>query len=397
MIKNIAKIATSHILVKGLGLLSIVIVLNFLSVEDFGKYSFYLVVLNLATILIDPYLSAYLIEFKTRNYVKYNFGLVLIPIFLIPFFYVAATCFIPGMALSVVLLFCGTFFISAGLKSHLNIKEHYYYYGLVDVIRQLTLFISTLVFFYYLNGKDYLQLLILNYGSTLVIMIFLIMLMTKKSDLRFNIRFIEYQKLFKSSKHLILYMSIIPLISFIDSFFIDSFLTTRDLGMYSFSLKIYTVSLMLVVPIFTVLNIRQIEVAQVNGYLTFFHKNKRKVFVFSVLFFVLAFLLNWLLTEFIYVKYEDSFRDTSILLFAAFIAYLTLPFSFLMAYKKYKYLLILGLLALFVDVFINYFFIARFGTLVAALSTLISQIIINLGSAVYSYLLLNKKPNGINT
>ena len=397
MIKNIAKIATSHILVKGLGVLSIVIVLNFLSIEDFGKYSFYLVVLNLATILIDPYLSAYLIEFKTQNYIKYNFGLLLIPIFLVPFFYLALTYLIPGITLSIVLLFCGTFFISAGLKSFLNIKEHYYYFGLVDVLRQATLFISTFVFFYYLDGNDYHQLLLLNYGSTLLIMSVLMIVMTKKEDLRFNIQFNEYQKLFRSSTHLIFYMSIIPLISFIDSFFIDSYLTTRDLGMYSFSLKIYTVSLMLVVPIFTVLNIKQIEVAKQDGYSSFFKKNKQKVLFYSTLFFVLSFLFNYILTQFIFVKYQDSFRDTSILLFAAFIAYLTLPFSFLIAYKKYKHLLILGITALFVDVFINYFFIARFGTLVAALSTLISQIIINLGSAIYSYQLLNKKPNGINT
>ncbi len=397
MIKNIAKIATSHILVKGLGVLSIVIVLNFLSIEDFGKYSFYLVVLNLATILIDPYLSAYLIEFKTQNYIKYNFGLLLIPIFLVPFFYLALTYLIPGITLSIVLLFCGTFFISAGLKSFLNIKEHYYYFGLVDVLRQATLFISTFVFFYYLDGNDYHQLLLLNYGSTLLIMSVLMIVMTKKEDLRFNIQFNEYQKLFRSSTHLIFYMSIIPLISFIDSFFIDSYLTTRDLGMYSFSLKIYTVSLMLVVPIFTVLNIKQIEVAKQDGYSSFFKKNKQKVLFYSTLFFVLSFLFNYILTQFIFVKYQDSFRDTSILLFAAFIAYLTLPFSFLIAYKKYKHLLILGITALFVDVFINYFFIARFGTLVAALSTLISQIIINLGSAIYSHQLLNKKPNGINT
>lgn len=129
----------------------------------------------------------------------------------------------------------------------------------------------------------------------------------------------------------------------------------------------------------------------------FLRRISKRCFFIRLYFFVLSILFNYILTQFIFVKYQDSFRDTSILLFAAFIAYLTLPFSFLIAYKKYKHLLILGITALFVDVFINYFFIARFGTLVAALSTLISQIIINLGSAIYSHQLLNKKPNGINT
>ena len=54
MLKDIAKIFSSHIIVKILGLISIVIVLKFLSIEEFGEYSYYLVLLNLSAITIDP-------------------------------------------------------------------------------------------------------------------------------------------------------------------------------------------------------------------------------------------------------------------------------------------------------------------------------------------------------
>ena len=58
MLKSVAKIFSSHIVVKALGLFNVIIILSFFSVEEFGKYSYLLVLLHLVGVIIDPFLSA---------------------------------------------------------------------------------------------------------------------------------------------------------------------------------------------------------------------------------------------------------------------------------------------------------------------------------------------------
>lgn len=67
---------------------------------------------------------------------------------------------------------------------------------------------------------------------------------------------------------------------------------------------------------------------------------------------------------------------------------MALPFSFLIAYRKYKYLFFLGVVAILLNIFINYFFIAKYGMIIAAFSTFLSQFVINFGAAFFSYYLL---------
>ncbi len=391
MLKNIAKIFSSHIIVKILGLISIAIVLKFLSIEEFGEYSYYLVLLNLSAITIDPFLSAYLVEFKMKNYTKYNFGIFSFPILLLPLFYLYTLFFIPNIDISIFIFFCITFFLSAGLKSYLNSKERYFDYGLVDILRQFSLFITTLIFFFILKQNDYLGLLKINYLASTISMIALFFLMIKKDEISFDIRFLKLKKIVSESKFLIFYTTIILLITFIDSYFVELFLTKQDLGIYSFSLKIYNISLMLVVPIFTVLNIKQIEIAKEKGYDIFLKKNFKKVLGFSTIIFIIVLIFNLVVTEYFFTEYRASFWTTTILLCGSFITYISLPFSFLIAYRKYKQLFLLGMLAISMNIIINYFFINTYGILIAAFATFLSQLIINLGAVSISYKLLYKK------
>ena len=391
MLKDIAKIFSSHIIVKILGLISIVIVLKFLSIEEFGEYSYYLVLLNLAAIIIDPFLSAYLVDYRTKNYTKNNFGVFSFPIVLLPLFYIYTLFFIPNIDTIIFTLFCSTFFLSAGLKSYLNVRERYFDYGLVDVLRQFSLFFTTIIFFLILNQKEYLELLKLNYLASTITMIVLFTVMMKKQEISFNLRFLKLKKIVFESKFLIFFTTIILLVTFIDSYFVELYLTKQDLGLYSFSLKIYTISLMLVVPIFTVLNLKQIEIAKEKGYYSFLKSNFKNVLGFSTVIFLLALLANWIITDFIFTEYRESFWSTTILLCGSFITYVSLPFSFLIAYRKYKHLFLLGMLAISLNILINYFFINKYGILIAAFATFLSQLIINLGASILSYMILHKR------
>ena len=388
MFKNIAKIFSSHVLVKIIGLINIAIILHFLTISDFGYYSYYLLMLHLISIIIDPFLSAYLVEYKLNNYRSYNLGIFVFTILLLPVFYFAISVNIT-VELQIFIFFSFSFIISGVLKSFLNVNERFLRYGLIDVFRQSSIFISTIVFFYLLEKSNYLLLLEFNYASSLVMMLILVPFILKKKEVHINARIKTLKTLFKNSKHLIFYTALIPVITFIDSYFVEKYLSERDLGLYSFSLKVYSISLMLVVPIFTVLNIKQLEIAKEKKYWVFFKKNIKKVFIFSVLLFLASVIFNYLITHFFYTEYRSSFIDTTILLCGAFITYLSLPFSFLIAYRKHNWLFFLSIIALFINIIVNYIYISKHGTIIAAMSTFLAQTIINLGAAVLSYYLID--------
>lgn len=388
MLKNIAKILSSHILVKIIGLINIVIILNFLSISDFGYYSYYLLMLHLVAIIIDPFLSAYLVDYKLNNYKKYNLGIFVFSILLLPVFYLALS-FNIIVEFQIFLFFTLSFIISGVLKSFLNVKERFLSYGLIDVFRQSSIFMSTIVCFYILEKNDYLFLLELNYASSLVMMLVLIPFFIKKKEVYVNTKIKTLKTLFRNSKYLIFYIALIPIITFIDSFFIEKYLSERDLGLYSFSLKVYSISLMLVVPIFTVLNIKQLEIAKEKKYTVFFKKNIKKVLIYSIILFIGSVFFNYIITHIFYTNYKSSFIDTTILLCGAFITYLSLPFSFLIAYRKHNWLFFLSIIALFINIIVNYIYISEYGTIIAAISTFLAQTIINLGAAVLSYYLID--------
>ncbi|NCT15777.1 MAG: hypothetical protein GW774_10980 [Flavobacteriales bacterium] len=214
--------------------------------------------------------------------------------------------------------------------------------------------------------------------------------MIKKDEIALIPEYLILKKIIKDSKYLILYAILIPFISFIDSYFVETYLTSKDLGLYSFSLKIFNISVLLIIPIQTVLNIKQIEIAKENGYKIFFKTYFKKIVIFSSVVFVGAILFNWIVTNFIYTEYQSTYWVSNILLCTSFFSYLSLPFSFLLAYRKYQLLFGLAVLGIFINIFINYFFISQYGIYAAAISTFLALTIINLGGAILSYFTLKE-------
>tara|TARA_R110001592_G_scaffold81093_19_gene240997 strand:+ start:3647 stop:4831 length:1185 start_codon:yes stop_codon:yes gene_type:complete len=390
MLKSVAKIFSSHIVVKALGLLNVIIILSFFSVEEFGKYSYLLVLLHLVGVIIDPFLSAYFVDFKTYNYKKYNFGVLVLSLVFSFIFYFIIYSLNNELTFSLFALFYFTFMIGTGLKSFLNAKEKYFNYGLVDVIRQLSIFVSTLLYFYLFSSENYIFLLELNYALSLISIIILFVVFVHKNEIHFDFRFLTLKTLTLNSKFLILHIAILPFVAFIDSYFVEKYLTGQDLGLYSFSLKVYSISLLLFAPILTVLNVKQIEIAKEKSYLLFLKKNLKKVFVLSTILLIVVVIINLVITQYVYLDYKNSFLDTSILLLAAYVSYISMPFSFLIAYRKYKQLFFLGISGIGINILINFLFIEKYGTTTAAFSTFFAQLVINFGSAILSYILLKR-------
>lgn len=390
MIKSIAQIFSMHVIVKAIGLLTFAIILEFLSLEEFGKYSYLLLVLHLIGIVVDPFTASYLVDFKTAQYKRYNLGIFSFSLFLLPFFYAILYVFNITIEIKVFILFSLAFIINGILKSFLNVYEAFFKYGLIDVFRQLSILLSTLWYFYFYEEYDFICLLKINYSTTLLVMLLLIPIYIKKEQVFFDVKFTTLKTLFFRSKFLIFYTAIMPLFSFIDSWFIEKTLLERDLGLYSFSLKIYNISLMLVIPMFTVLNIKQIEIAKAEKYNDFLKRNFKKVLYYATCIFILFLVMNYVVCQ-IYSDYKESFINTTILLFGSYVAYITMPFSFLIAYRKYNMLFIIAVLSIFLNILLNTLFIEKYGTIIAAISTILSQIIVNFGSALMSYLMFKKE------
>jgi O-antigen/teichoic acid export membrane protein len=54
-------------------------------------------------------------------------------------------------------------------------------------------------------------------------------------------------------------------------------------------------------------------------------------------------------------------------------------------------LFFLGVIGVSVNIGLNFLLIQKYGMIIAALSTFVSQLIINLGAAIFSYFLLKNK------
>lgn len=390
MFKNILKIFSSHIVVKALGLLNVVIIINALSLKNFGEYSYYLVTLGLITIIVNPIFSSYLIEFRINEFKKFNFGLLVVPLILITPFYFGISYLKNQVNFSIFILFSFTYILYAVLKYYLNVKEKYFEYGIVDITLQLIILVSSIIVIYAYQSNDFIFLLFFTYSATFTSSIILYFILVKRKDFEFSIDYNRIKTLVLKSKYFIFYSVITPFIAFIDSYFIDNYLLESELGYYSFSLKLFNISMMLIVPITTVLNIEQIKIAKQDNYWVFVNDNFKKVLSLASVFFIAAVLVNIIVLWFVFPEYKPSFWTTNVLLATSFIIYLCLPFSFLMAYKKYKQLFKLALTAIVIDIIINFLFIEQFGVIASAFATFFAYFIINFGGAIMSFVLLKK-------
>jgi O-antigen/teichoic acid export membrane protein len=178
--------------------------------------------------------------------------------------------------------------------------------------------------------------------------------------------------------------------SFIGMYFVEKYIDNYELGLYAFSLKIYAVSMIGLAPMLTVLRIRQIDIARESEFKAFFKRNIKKVTWFASGFYALSLIGTLILTYIFFQEYKSSIAATVILVSTSFFSYLTIPFSFLMAFRKYKIVFLLSLISLFLNISINYFFIPMYGIVAAATSHFISFSMINVSGAVCTILIFAK-------
>jgi O-antigen/teichoic acid export membrane protein len=140
----------------------------------------------------------------------------------------------------------------------------------------------------------------------------------------------------------------------------------------------------------TVLRIRQIDIVRRADYRVFFTRNIKKVLISSCAFYIVLLAGAFFLTHFVFPEYKASTTSTNILLTTAFISYLTIPFSFLQAFRKYRTVFILSLISLALNITINHYFTPSFGINAAAFSNMISFSFINIMGMLISLFIYGK-------
>lgn len=384
MIKNILMILSSDLIAKGLGFIFVLLLAKLLTVEQFGIYNYLITTLALFSIIIQPIAQVYLRDFKFFEYKAYNVFYNIIPIVL----------FIPmGLILNNILkleypILLFIFFIYQliliNLQTLLNAKEHYKQFSLINIISQFSNLIVILYFyiFYNIDSIGLEKLIIIIYSASSVVLVMYILRI--KNDFILLIDYKVIKGFFKDSSYLIAYWSLLPLIGFLDLFYAEKYLGNHDLGLYAFSQKIFAIALIGLSPIQTVLRIKQIDIVKEKNIMFFIKSNFRKVLFIGLLFYLLMIVFTYIVTFYFFEEYKKSFNISIILVTIAFISYITVPFNFLQAARKYKEVFYIGLISIVLNLIIKELFIDLYGIYAIVWSTFITFCFINISFFICS-------------
>lgn len=384
MIKNILTVLSGDLAAKGIGLATTFILAKKLPVENFGVYNYIITLMGLLSITVTPFANTYLRDHRYYQFEKYNFSYIWICLLLSPLFYFVVYSYVYPVQWYVFIVFAINFVLLTSWHSYFNVYEQYRKYTALNVLQSAGIFLALLVLLFAFNAQNLDALIAIAYFVSLIFMACYLFASIRFSNITFKINFLFFKRMYGDSIYLVLYWSILPIMSFIGMYFVEKYISDYELGLYSFSLKIYALSLIGLAPMLTVLRIRQIDVARCNGYYDFFKRNIKKVFLFSSGFYLLSIFGAFIFTYVFFREYKASIVATSILITTSFFSYLTIPFSFLMAFRKYYVVFILSLISLFLCIAINYYLIPRLGIIAAALANLVAHSFLNTTGALMS-------------
>lgn len=395
MIKNILLILSSEFIAKVIGFFFILLLAKILTVEQFGIYNYLITTLSLFSIIIQPIAQVYLRDFRFFEYKSYNIFYNIIPIiFFIPMGWIINNILKLEYSILIFIFFIYQL-ILINLQTFLNAKEYYKQFSLISILSQFcNLFIILLFYYFYdMNSINLEKFIIIIYSISSLILILYASKINNCIILTVDFKIIK--KFFKDSSYLIAYWSLLPLIGFLDLYYTEKFLGNKDLGIYAFSLKFFTIALVGLAPIQTVLRIKQIDIVKENKIIFFIKSTFKKVLVMGLFFYILLIAFTYIITFYFFEEYEESFNISLILITIALISYITVPFNFLQAARKYKEVFYIGLISIALNLTIKELFIDLYGIYAIAWSTFITFCFINISFFMGSlyYFGLKKEKN----
>lgn len=385
MIKSVVTVLKGDVLGKILAAALAFMLARKLSVEDFGVYNYMLRMLALAGVAVSPFPNIYLRDHRYFRFEKYNFSYVWLSALLAAPFFLVLSGLVYEVPPGVFAAYYACLVLREAGRSYFNVYEEYKKFSLVYVLEETALLAAAAVLIFALGVTSPARLVFWTHSAALAMLSAFLLKNMDAGKISFGAGLSFLKKTYADSVYLLLYWSAMPLLAFMDMFFVERFLDNHQLGLYAFSLKIYGVSLIGLAPMLTVLRIRQIDVARDFRYMEFFRRNVKKVLLFSSGFYVLGLAGTFLVTLGFFREYAGSVWASAVLVSASFASYLTIPFAFLMACRKYALIFGLSLAALAVNFLINYFFVPVYGIMAAAASTFAAQLILNGSGAFLSY------------
>ncbi len=389
MIKKIFTVLTGDVVGKILALIITFVLAKNLSIEDFGVYSYILRMLGLMGIVVAPFANIYLRDHRYFKFKKYDFSYIWISFILSIVFFAVLKHFIYHIPWP-LFLFAATLIVSSAGKSYFNVYEEYKKFSLLYVLQEIGILAIISYLIFVLNMKTPTSLIFWSQAISIIIILLYLLKSIDKKNITFRVNFFALKKTYSDSFYLVFYWTLLPIIAFMDMFFVEKYLANYELGLYAFSLKLYQISLIGLAPMLTVLRIKQIDIARDSKYVDFLKRNIKKVSAFATVFYLLSVLTVLLITFIFFKEYKPSIWATIILVSTSFFSYLALPFSFLMAFRKYKLVFINSVVALMLNFIINYYFIPIYGILAAAASTFIAISFINISGMILSLVLSTK-------
>nr|WP_279326130.1 oligosaccharide flippase family protein [Bacillus sp. FJAT-47783] len=405
IVRNVLTVLTFDLISKMLSILITVILIRSLTKMDYAYFTFLQAVATLFVGIVASGLVASYIRFDTEQISRIssdNNKLYVLNFKLITYVYI--------FLIVIALIFKDL------LMTSMSNDESYYSFILFGIILAYTMSICRLNIGYYQTRdkfKESGKLLNLNNVTIMLLITMLILLGTvniytvsivyivgflsiaivgtlkiyKKKPLNKGKHFIDLKEYYHSSFWLIFYYVMIGIFSKLDVFMITNFLGHGDIANYGVANKYYLLMLTLLPSIKAVLMVRTSKIDMIDNLesqkkftLQWIFKSAPFILIFSTIVFLLSDKVLPILNGEIY---NDSIIPFKIFVVGMAFSYIFAPnVDVLRSMKKYKALAVLGLLACVMNFVLNLYFIPIYGINGAALTTILSQIFINISSTV---------------
>lgn len=388
-----------------------VFIIRMLSMNDYSDYTVFSSIAGvLASIIGSGISTAYLrmsakriANDRARDGSIYTFAIVIILLFTMLCFLFSnafAYCYKVNIKIIIFGIFEAFVLSLNQLSTYVyQVRSNYSTSGKLNNIRNLSLAILLGVFFCITHTMSVNSVMITTIISGMLSATVLISLFTKKTNFQWEMPIIdrkEFMEIFFEIKWLVVYFLFLSLINSTDVIMLRMFTTEDCVANYGVAHKYYSLVLSLLPSISAVLRVRSSskeyeESPQKRLMFVLKWIKKSTVLIIPVLF-VLAIgakILWHLLNGY---NYDSSFYCFVIFLIGAGMSYIFAPcVNFVLSAGNHRKLCILAVIALIINVILNYVFIKKYGVIAVTITTVFSQAIINVGSAI---IIVKKDRNG---
>lgn len=272
-------------------------------------------------------------------------------------------------------------------QSYYQVQEAFSKSGIVDNMKNIIIFLLLLSSFILLDISIYLIIGFYLFAGIITLIVSFQKIYYPQKNERKKIKLTLLTKMFRESYWLIIYGVILNLFNQMDIFMLSSLADDHDVAVYGVAFRYYALLLTLLPSIQAVLRVRTSKKEYIDNkniryeFTIKWIKKTSKVAIPFCLFVIVV-------SEFLFPVlngngYNDAILVFQILTLGVGMSYIFAPnVNIVMSSKKYKELCFFACISLFINTFGNLIFIPLYGTTAAAVSTIISQAILNVLSTL---------------